>query len=74
MLMNHSAESSDDFATVLGQAEAGEAAAWRQLFHVVSGPVVAFLVSRGAEVHSFTPRKLSLEELFIRIFGTEGSL
>ena len=55
MLMDHSvkssadAKASDDFAVVLGQAKAGEAAAWRRLFDVVSGRVVAFLVARGAE-------------------------
>ena len=46
--MNHATMSEDEFADVLRQAKAGEAAAWRRLFDVVSGRVVAFLVARGA--------------------------
>ena len=40
--------SGDDFADVLERARGGDDAAWRDLFDLVSGRVVAFLVSRGA--------------------------
>jgi len=33
-----------------------------------------YLVERGAQVYSVIPQKLSLEDLFIRIVGTEGVL
>lgn len=36
------------FADVLARAREGDDAAWRDLFDIVSGRVVAFLVSRGA--------------------------
>ena len=37
-----------DFAARLGAAKAGDELAWRFLFRIISGRVVAFLVSRGA--------------------------
>ena len=33
-----------------------------------------YLVERGAHVYALTPQKLSLEDLFIQIVGTEGGL
>jgi len=33
-----------------------------------------FLVGQGARVYSFSPQKVSLEDLFIQIVGTEGGL
>jgi len=36
--------------------------------------VVAYLVASGARVYSFQPRQLSLEELFLRIVGSDGGL
>ena len=36
--------------------------------------VLRFLVSRGAEVYEFTPRRLSLEERFLEIVGSDGGL
>ena len=33
-----------------------------------------YLVERGAQVYALTPQKLSLEDLFIQIVGTEGGL
>jgi len=36
--------------------------------------ILAYLVSIGAEVYSFTAERLSLEELFLRIVGTDGGL
>jgi ABC-2 type transport system ATP-binding protein len=36
--------------------------------------VLRHLVSHGANIYSFTPQKLSLEEVFIRIVGEEGGL
>jgi RNA polymerase sigma-70 factor (ECF subfamily) len=40
--------SGGDFAEVLRLARGGDEGAWRTLFGIVSGRVVAFLVSRGA--------------------------
>lgn len=36
--------------------------------------VVRYLVARGVDLYSLTPERLSLEELFIQIVGTEGGL
>jgi len=36
--------------------------------------VVRYLVSRGVDLYSLSPKRLSLEELFIQIVGTEGGL
>lgn len=36
--------------------------------------VLRFLVSCGAEVYEFTPQRLSLEERFLQIVGSEGGL
>ncbi len=36
--------------------------------------ITRFLVSRGVDVYSIAPERLSLEELFIRIIGTDGGL
>jgi len=36
--------------------------------------VVRYLVSRGVDLYSLSPERLSLEELFIQIVGTEGGL
>jgi ABC-2 type transport system ATP-binding protein len=36
--------------------------------------VLRHLVAGGAEVYSFTPEKLSLEDLFMRIVGADGGL
>jgi len=33
-----------------------------------------YLVTQGAEVYALTPQRLSLEELFIQIVGTDGGL
>jgi hypothetical protein len=32
------------------------------------------LVEAGAGIYSFTPQRLSLEELFIQVIGTDGGL
>jgi ABC-2 type transport system ATP-binding protein len=38
-------------------------------------PVInRFLVEKGVEVYSFTPQRLSLEDLFIQVVGTDGGL
>ena len=38
-------------------------------------PAIArYLVAQGAEVYALTPQRLSLEELFIQIVGTDGGL
>lgn len=36
--------------------------------------VVRYMVTQGVEVYSVIPKRLSLEELFIRIVGTDGGL
>jgi ABC-2 type transport system ATP-binding protein len=36
--------------------------------------ITRYLVARGADVFSVTPQRLSLEELFIQVVGTDGSL
>ena len=36
--------------------------------------VLRFLVSCGAEVYEFTPQRLSLEERFLEIVGSDGGL
>jgi hypothetical protein len=36
--------------------------------------VVAYLVASGARVYSLHSRQASLEEMFLRIVGTEGGL
>jgi hypothetical protein len=33
-----------------------------------------YLVTAGAEVYAFQPQKVSLEDLFIQIVGTDGGL
>jgi hypothetical protein len=33
-----------------------------------------YLVEEGAEVYSLQPQKISLEDLFIEIVGTDGGL
>jgi hypothetical protein len=38
-------------------------------------PVInRYLVENGAEVYSLQPQKFSLEDLFIKIVGTDGGL
>jgi len=36
--------------------------------------ITRYLVAQGAEVYALTPQRLSLEELFIQIVGTDGGL
>jgi ABC-2 type transport system ATP-binding protein len=36
--------------------------------------ITRYLVSQGAEVYAITPQRLSLEELFIQVVGTDGGL
>ncbi len=36
--------------------------------------ITRYLVERGAQVYAVTPQRLSLEELFIQIVGTDGGL
>jgi ABC-2 type transport system ATP-binding protein len=36
--------------------------------------ILRYLVSRGAEVYEFTPQRLSLEERFLEIVGSDGGL
>jgi ABC-2 type transport system ATP-binding protein len=36
--------------------------------------ITRYLVTQGAEVYAVTPQRLSLEELFIQIVGTDGGL
>jgi ABC-2 type transport system ATP-binding protein len=36
--------------------------------------VVRYLVSCGAEIYEFTPQRLSLEERFLEIVGSDGGL
>jgi hypothetical protein len=36
--------------------------------------VLRYLVSRGAEIYEFTPQRLSLEERFLEIVGSDGGL
>jgi ABC-2 type transport system ATP-binding protein len=36
--------------------------------------ITHFLVTQGAQVYALTPQRLSLEELFIQIVGTDGGL
>lgn len=36
--------------------------------------ITRYLVERGADVYAVTPQRLSLEELFIQIVGTDGGL
>jgi ABC-2 type transport system ATP-binding protein len=36
--------------------------------------IVRYLVARGADVYEVTPQRLSLEELFLQIVGTDGGL
>ncbi len=36
--------------------------------------ITRYLVSHGADVYAITPQRLSLEELFIQIVGTDGGL
>lgn len=36
--------------------------------------VLRYLISRGAEIYEFTPQRLSLEERFLEIVGSEGGL
>jgi ABC-2 type transport system ATP-binding protein len=37
-------------------------------------PITRFLVARGCDVFAITPQRLSLEDLFIQIVGTDGGL
>jgi len=36
--------------------------------------ILRYLVERGADVYEVIPRRTSLEELFLRIIGTDGGL
>ena len=36
--------------------------------------ILRYLVTRGAEVYEFTPQRLSLEERFLEIVGSDGGL
>ena len=36
--------------------------------------ITHYLVTQGAQVYALTPQRLSLEELFIQIVGTDGGL
>jgi ABC-2 type transport system ATP-binding protein len=36
--------------------------------------ITRYLVAQGAEVYAITPQRLSLEDLFIQIVGTDGGL
>jgi ABC-2 type transport system ATP-binding protein len=36
--------------------------------------ITAYLVAQGAQVYAITPQRLSLEDLFIQIVGTDGGL
>ena len=36
--------------------------------------ILRYLVSCGAEVYEFTPQRLSLEERFLEIVGSDGGL
>jgi ABC-2 type transport system ATP-binding protein len=36
--------------------------------------ITRYLVAQGADVFAVTPQRLSLEELFIQVVGTDGSL
>lgn len=36
--------------------------------------ILRYLISRGAEVYEFTPQRLSLEDRFLEIVGSEGGL
>jgi hypothetical protein len=36
--------------------------------------ILRYLVGRGAEVYEFTPQRLSLEERFLEIVGSDGGL
>jgi hypothetical protein len=33
-----------------------------------------YLVAKGADVYAIIPQRMSLEDMFIQILGTEGSL
>ena len=36
--------------------------------------IVRYLVAKGADVYEMTPRKISLEERFLEIVGSDGGL
>jgi ABC-2 type transport system ATP-binding protein len=36
--------------------------------------IVRYLVAKGADVYEVTPQRLSLEERFLEIVGTDGGL
>jgi hypothetical protein len=43
--------------------------------HEDSLPLInGYLVSQGAQVFALTPQRISLEDLFIQIVGTDGGL
>jgi ABC-2 type transport system ATP-binding protein len=36
--------------------------------------IARYLVAQGAELYALTPQRISLEELFIQVVGTDGGL